>query len=283
MTEAAVFEQRREALIARLVALVRDDDRLVALWLQGSLADGSADPLSDVDAYVAVRDEAYEEVYGARMELAGRLGAVLASMESPALRAVHCLLEGPVKLDLFFVPASEAPEAERPAVRVLVDKAELAPSLKSGWMPPVEEAARRVDATLRLTFQGASWPVRLLERGQLSTFAMVELELVNDQLALLLAAQLDGRLLFKNRLSLPRLLRPEQRALIDELTRAVVDGVTRRDLVALRDAHLRINEALAREGKAACAALGIPFPLSEEAYATLRTFYERDWPEALPQ
>src|SRR5215212_8483788 len=113
----ALFERRREELIARLVALVRDDPRLVALWLQGSLADGTADPLSDVDAFIAVTDASFDEVCARRDALIARLGTVLAEMESmiPGLAGNHVLLEGPVKLDLFFEPVSRVGAAERAA------------------------------------------------------------------------------------------------------------------------------------------------------------------------
>src|SRR5205823_650443 len=93
MTEAAgLFAQRRERLVERLKGIVRGDPRIVALWLQGSLADGTADPLSDVDAYVAIEDTAFDEVFAERVVLAGRLGKVLAFADAvvPGLKAIHC-------------------------------------------------------------------------------------------------------------------------------------------------------------------------------------------------
>jgi hypothetical protein len=47
----------------------------------------------------------------------------------------------------------------------------------------------------------------------------------------------------------------------------------------MRDAHLEIQGAMVREGRAACAALGIPFPLSESGDTAIREFYMREWPE----
>jgi len=277
---AALFEARREDLVARLEDLIREDERLVALWLQGSLADGSADPLSDVDAYIAVEDAAFDEVYEGRREVVSRLGRVLAYADGNFrdAYAVHCLMDGPVKLDLFFEPVSRVAAPERPAVRVLVDKAGIGASLKTGWEPSREAAAQKVDLLLRMIRQGAAWPVRLLHRGQWSTLAMVELELVNDNLMQMMAAQVDPRYLFKNRFSVPRLLRPEQRERLDALTAEVLDALARRDTVALRDAHLRIDDALVEEGRAACAALGIPYPGDKEGDAAIRAFYEREWP-----
>ncbi|MGH2585740.1 MAG: nucleotidyltransferase domain-containing protein [Dehalococcoidia bacterium] len=280
---ASLFEERREDLIARLEDLTREDGRLVALWLQGSLADGSADPLSDVDAYIAVEDAAFEQVYSERREVVARLGSVHAYADRllPGAHAVHCVVEGPVKLDLFFEPVSRVEVAERPAARMLVDKAGIGARLRTGWEPSREAAAQKVDLLLRGIRQGATWPVRLLHRGQWSTLAMVELELVNDNLMTLMAAQVDPRYLFKNRFSVPRLLRPEQRERLDALTADVLDALVRRDPAALRDVHLRIDDALIEEGRAACAALGIPYPGDEEGDAAIRAFYEREWPATL--
>jgi predicted nucleotidyltransferase len=279
---SSTFEAQREAVIARLLACVRDDDRLLALWLQGSLADGSGDPLSDIDAYVAVRDDVFDEVYAEREALIARAGSVLAVMDGPALRAIHVLLEGPVKLDLFYEPASGIGTPLRPAVRVLLDKAGVAANLRTGWRPPREQVVRIIDGTLRGTTQGGAWPLRMIGRGQWTTLARTELELVNDQLALLMAAQVDPALLFKNKFSLPRLLPPAQRDQIEALGTEIIRTHADRDLRAMRDVHLRITDAIFREGRAACTALDIPYPLTDAAEAAMTRLYVEAWPLSAP-
>src|SRR5690348_3652648 len=57
---------RRDALIARIVTLARSDDRFQAAWLQGSIARADSDPYSDVDAYLAVEDDAVGSVWNDR-------------------------------------------------------------------------------------------------------------------------------------------------------------------------------------------------------------------------
>jgi len=99
--------------------------------------------------------------------------------------------------------------------------------------------------------------------------------------AMLLAVQHDPALLFHNRLSYPRLLRPAQRSLLDMLTSDLLAALARRDLAALQEVHLRINDAIVREGRAAYAALGKPYPGSEEGDAAIRAFYEHEWPSAV--
>lgn len=276
----AAFESHRNAVLARLIELVETDQRLSALWLQGSLADGTADPLSDIDAYLAVEDADFEHIYSTRIHIIERLGRVLAWSDAttPGLRAVHCLLEGPVKLDLFFEPASAVEKQARPAVRVLVDKAGIEPRLQTDWQAPRATIARTVEVIVRMTRQGAAWPIRLLHRGQWSTVAMMELDLINAQIAQLMAVQHDPGHFYKNPFTLYRLLRPDQQVQIDTLTRLALIALGGRDLHALRDLHLQVFDALVREGRAACAALGVTYPIDAAADAAIRDFLLREWP-----
>jgi hypothetical protein len=93
-----------------------------------------------------------------------------------------------------------------------------------------------------------------------------------------MAAQVDPALLFKNKFSLPRLLPAAKRQQIEALGAEVLRAHAARDLPAMRDLHLRIIEALFREGRAACAALEIPYPLTDAAVAAMRRLYTEAWP-----
>lgn len=53
-------------LLGRAVARLRQDERVVALILGGSLARGAADLYSDVDLYVVVRDGAFDAILAER-------------------------------------------------------------------------------------------------------------------------------------------------------------------------------------------------------------------------
>jgi hypothetical protein len=217
-------------------------------------------------------------VYAARLDLVQQLAPLLISMEEPTWRSVHCLLAGPVKLDLFFAPVSRVGLAERPAVRVLVDKTDIAAQLRTGWTPSRTAAGEKLDRVFRGTFQGAAWPIRLLHRGQWTTLAATELQLVDDFLVTVIAASVDWRLLFHNRMSVPRRLPGEQRSTLDELGARVLDAMARRDLSAALDAHLAIVEAFYREGRRAYQALDMPYPLTEAAEHAIRMFYQEQWP-----
>ncbi len=164
----------------------------------------------------------------------------------------------------------------------LVDKADLVSRLKIGWEPPLERVAGLIQATFSGVLQGGTWPLRLLLRGQWATFATVELRLINENLAMMMAVQVYPRLVFKNPFTVPRLLRPEQQSGLEMLSAAVMEGVVRRDADALRDVHIRVVDAFLREGKAALALLNLPYPGTEAGDAGLRLMYERQWPADVP-
>ncbi|MGH9172849.1 MAG: nucleotidyltransferase domain-containing protein [Vicinamibacterales bacterium] len=64
----------RDALLQRIVAVLRDDPRIVAAWPQGSFAAGTADEWSDLDLHVVVRDEEFERVVAQRMDRYRQVG-----------------------------------------------------------------------------------------------------------------------------------------------------------------------------------------------------------------
>ncbi len=263
---------RHAAVIERLAEAARADARVVAAWLQGSRSDGSDDAFSDIDFYVAVEDEAHGSFD--KLALIGQAAPVLVHAELLGGYGVVCLLEGPVKLDFIAEKASASPHIPRPAVKVLVDKAGI--DFKTGWEPSREEVARQVDSTIRTTLQGASWPVRLLRRGQWMTHAYSELTLIHNVIVPLMLVQHDARAFHRNPMTRERLLTDAERAAVDSLAQEVLTVLAARSPQASLDAHLRIADAIGRAGRGACAAYGLEFPEAAEAEA--RSFYEREWP-----
>ncbi|WP_340647050.1 nucleotidyltransferase domain-containing protein [Phenylobacterium sp.] len=273
------FIRERDETLAALAAFAEHDPRIEGLWLQGSLARGDADPLSDIDAYLVVSDAALTEVFAAREAIVSDLRPILAWSDgtTPGLKCVHALLDGGVRLDLYFEAASAVGEP-RPVADVRVDKTGLAARLNTDWRPPFAYIGRVLEVILRMTRQGGTWPLRTLRRGQWSTFAMIELDLVNAQLAQLMALQLDPGNFHQNPFSLSRRLTEAHRATLDSLTGEVLAGVAARDARALLTTHLKILDALVVEGRAACAALDVDYPITEAGDAKLRAFLERAWP-----
>lgn len=276
----AEFARERDATLDSLTALATLDPRIEGLWLQGSLARGDADPLSDIDAYIAVGDHAVEEVFRTREALISSIRPVLAWSDgtAPGLKLVHALLEGGVRLDLCFEVTSQVASQKRPAVKVMVDKCDLASRLTLGWEAPVGTIARIIEVIIRMTRQGGTWPLRLLHRGQWSTLAMVELDLINAQIAQLMAVQIDPANFYQNPFSLYRRLEAGQQATLDELSAAALAALAQRDQEAMLAVHLTVFDALVREGRAACLALGVAYPISDDGDDGLRQLLRDAWP-----
>ena len=130
-----------------------------------------------------------------------------------------------------------------------------------------------------MTFQGATWPLRVLGRGQWSTLAMMELDLINAQLAQLMAVRRDPGNFYRNSYSLASALSADERAELADLTRRALAALTAEDAAALKDVHLGVLDALVREGRAACAALGVDYPIDDEGEREIRLLIETAWPQ----
>lgn len=269
------IEARHQAVLDGLVEAARSDERVLAAWLQGSRAEGTADDFSDLDFYIAVADEAYDAFD--RIAFIERVAPVLVHLDIAFVPGmVVCLLEGPVKLDLTAERASSVGQPERPFVRLLLDKAAIGEALRPGWRPPEREVATRIDESLRLTFQGATWPVRLLRRGQWLTHAYSELTLLHSLVLPLMLVQHDPFAFHRNPMSRERLLPEADRRELDAAASDVLRALAGRSLDGAYRAHLRIVELLGRAGRAACAAFALEYPEAAEREALL--FYDREWP-----
>jgi hypothetical protein len=272
--DAEPIAARHEAVIGRLVDAARADDRIVAAWLQGSRADGSADDFSDVDFYVAVCDEGFAAFD--RLSFIAQAGRVLVHHDPFPFLTV-CLLEGPVKLDFFSEQLSRVGDVQRPAARMLLDKANVAARLQTSWEPDRATVARQLDNMLRMIYQGSSWPVRLLRRGNWATHAYSEMTLIAGTIVPLLLVQRDRRAFARNAMSRERLLTDGERRLVDELTNETLRALVARSLPDAYRAHVRICDLMAESGRAACALYGVEFP--EAAAAEALRFFEREWPK----
>ena len=274
------FSDARDSTLDALKAFVAGEPLVEGLWLQGSLARGDADPLSDIDAYLSVDDSAVDEIIGRRELILASLRPVIAWSDAttPGLKAVHALLDGGVRLDLFFEAASQVGGQKRQAIRILVDKTDLADRLVLGWEAPVGVVGRIIAVIVRMTRQGGTWPLRTLRRGQWSTFAMMELDLINAQIAQLMAVQIDTGNFYQNPFSLYRRVSPDQQAVLDQLTSEALAALANRDTRAMLMVHLKVLDALVREGHAACAALGVAYPITEGGDAALNRLLQDAWP-----
>lgn len=101
MEKAAEVQER---LLEKVTALVKEDGRIRGLWAFGSLATGKADKYSDLDLYILVEKENYEQVFGERSSFAEKIGVVLSTFEVewPNCQLYGVILENCVEVDLCY-------------------------------------------------------------------------------------------------------------------------------------------------------------------------------------
>jgi predicted nucleotidyltransferase len=209
---------RQEDFAARAAEALRGDERIVAVWLGGSLAAGTADAHSDVDLRVAVADEAYDAVVADWEALATRIAPTVLRRkiglpESPIVTAIA---PDWTRFDLVIARAS-APE--RAGDRVLFDR--------RSAVPDAPAPAARPDPAARLPGLVEEF-LRVLGLGRV----------VHGRGELILAAHGNGMLrwslvelyLIENRarrggmLHLNPYLTAEQRALLETLPAAPAEA-----------------------------------------------------------
>jgi len=146
-------------LLGRAVARLREDERVVALVLGGSLARGAADPYSDVDLYVVVRDAAFDAALAERDAIAGAVGSTLFAFDVdpvPGGSTDRIVLYGgpdgePIKFDFMYLQESDLEPAPKWAGRaVLEDEGGRVGSVVAGSeglapLPPKPEELRELN------------------------------------------------------------------------------------------------------------------------------------------
>ncbi|MFQ5871870.1 MAG: aminoglycoside 6-adenylyltransferase [Candidatus Geothermarchaeales archaeon] len=94
----------QDRLLKRIKSLVEEDERIRGLWVVGSIATGKADRYSDLDVYILIEKEKYEEVFAERASFAERMGKVLSffEVEWPSCQLYGVILESCVEVDLCY-------------------------------------------------------------------------------------------------------------------------------------------------------------------------------------
>lgn len=276
MSDDVPFARRRSELIERAVATLSSDARFPAGWLEGSLADGAADAYSDIDLHLCVVESAWDEVWNGRLGVIETVGPILASLDIMGVFGVGCLIDGPVKLDVFFERESGLASMPRIAVKRLWGATEVVERLKLGESLGDAAIKHALEFNVLGFLQGATWPVRILARGQIETFLYCEILLVETAIVPLMLLETDRRAFHRNMFTRAKLLPAAQRdecaRLVDRIVTSVRDG----DRIAMRDVHIEIHRQICRLAGAAFEKYGLNFPprVEEEMLA----FYKREWP-----
>jgi hypothetical protein len=267
---------RRGEMLDRAVATLSTDARFLAGWLEGSLADGSGDAYSDIDLHLAVVEAAWDEVWNSRLSVIERIAPILASLDIAGAFGVGCLMAGPVKLDVFFERESALVARPRIAVKRLWGAPEIYQRFRLGDDLGDAAIKRMLEFNLMGLLQGATWPVRILARGQMNTFLFNEILLVETAIVPLMLLEKDRRAFHRNMFTRAKLLPPEQREQCARLVERIETSVRNADRAAMRDVHIEIFRQICHLGSASFARYGLEFPPRVEN--EMIDFYKREWP-----
>src|ERR1700722_17351175 len=276
MSDDVPFAVRRRELLDRAVAIFSADARFPAGWLEGSLADGSSDSYSDIDLHLCVVESAWDEVWNGRLREIERVAPILASLDIMGVFGTGCLMAGPVKLDVFFEREGGLGSRPRVAVKRLWGAPEIYDRFKIGddlGDPAIKYA---LESNVLGILQGATWPVRLLARGQINTFLYCEILLVETVIVPLMLLETDRRAFHRNMFTRAKLLAPEQRDECARLVDRIETSVRGGDRVAMRDTHIEIHRKICLLAGAAFEKYGLTFPPRVES--EMVEFYKREWP-----
>ena len=276
MSDNVPFAVRRGEMLDRAVAIFSADARFPAGWLEGSLADGSADSYSDIDLHLCVVESAWDEVWNGRRGVIERIAPILASLDIMGVFGVGCLMAGPVKLDVFFERETGLASRPRIAVKRLWGAPEIFERFKIGddlGDPAIKFA---LESNVLGILQGATWPVRILARGQIETFLFGEILLVETVVVPLMLLETDRRAFHRNMFTRAKLLPAAQRDECARLVDRIETSVSEADRAAMRDVHIELFQKICLLARAAFARYGLEFPPRVES--EMVEFYNREWP-----
>jgi hypothetical protein len=153
---------------------------------------------------------------------------------------------------------------------------DLRAQLKVGDELNEQAVAHALETNILGFLQGATWPVRLLARGQIETFFYGEILLVETAIVPLMLLERDPRTFHRNMFVRAKMLNQHEHrryaALIDQI-KAAVDANNR---AAMRDVHIEIFREICHLARPAFARYHLEFPPRVEA--EMVAFYQREWP-----
>lgn len=152
---------RLRPTLGMLLKKCADDDRIRTAWLEGSLAEGSADDWSDIDLHLAVREP---EGFDAIEWLDSQVHLVLSDAIPGLTGAFICLTSDWIHIDVN-VHASASDRASDGARRVLLDRGGLMEDSPNDQRRPGQPFFPRQDVQIFLYFLGKT--VASVHRGDL--------------------------------------------------------------------------------------------------------------------
>jgi len=157
----------QERILQRIKSLVEKDSRFVGLWTVGSMATGKADKYSDLDLYLLVEKQYYDQVYSERSSFAGKIGKVLSTFEVEWLNCqlYGVILDNYVEVDLCYCKPEQL-EIFGP-YRIVVDKnGDLNELLLKHTIPYTMDAKKHLREHLDFAAYNLLHAINMLGRGE---------------------------------------------------------------------------------------------------------------------
>ena len=165
-----IGSKEQQALLQRFTAACEADDRILAAFLGGSFASGTADAYSDLDIYLVTTDEDYDAFFGQRQEFMRRLGTLvfLEDFNDFGFDMLIFTFADDVEGELALGRESDFEHIHGGPYKVLVDKKGLLAGKVFPMLAPTEEDQRKTLRRLIYWFwEDLSHVITALHRGQL--------------------------------------------------------------------------------------------------------------------
>lgn len=115
----ALFEchkNNRETLLSNITKTLEQDSRVETVWLLGSLGRGEQDYLSDIDIFLVISDQHWDEIIDSKHNFISRISSPIIIMEAPQnappggayLAVCYDSSTGPLTVDWYWLKQSEA-------------------------------------------------------------------------------------------------------------------------------------------------------------------------------
>jgi hypothetical protein len=256
----AVLEPGYAALFDRLAAACAADERVRAFWLSGSLARGDADRVSDLDALVAVADDALTEFANGWREWLASITPTVIARPLPFLPgSFFCVTTERLRLDVVTEPVRQLPATMFRTRAVVFDRDAL-----DATVPPPEPPRGPDPARVAEIVEEFFRDYGMFDVGMERDDWLLGLEAIH------LIRTLLYRLFVEANAPLPATgikrwsekLTPPQRALLESLPTGAANP---HDVLA---DHETVAVAFVQQARAICTDLAVPWPSELEAATT---------------
>lgn len=207
-----------DPVVQRFVEACADDTDVVAAFIGGSHAEGTADAYSDLDLYVITTDQGYERFFARRREFLRRLGRPVLEKDFSdfGFDMLLFILEDGVDGELAFARQSHFTHIHGGAFQLLLDKQGVLRGAEFPRYRPGVDAQRKMLGDLLTSFWRDAWHFgKAMGRGNFWS-AQAGLERMRRAVVNLLRLQIDFTQAAEGYYRVEHVLPPEPLRILEE-------------------------------------------------------------------